>query len=90
MKDRRKRHQERHKSTITATTSLKVGDIVKSHVQFQSKSNFVIVKNISYQDKGPFIVTKYLHHNAFEVKPYNQPNGDTHIYKATEIYLLPP
>ena len=66
----RKRHRELHNSTINATTSLKLGDIVKSHVQVQSKSESVIVKTIIYQAKGPFVVTKDLHHNAFEVKPY--------------------
>ena len=74
---RHMRHQQRHYSTITATTSFKVGDIVKSHVQVQSKSKSGTVKTISYQTKGPFIVTEYLHHNAFEVKPYNRPNGAT-------------
>ena len=31
VQERRTRHQERHKSTITAKTSLQVGDIVKDH-----------------------------------------------------------
>ena len=72
-----------HNSTITATTSLKVGYFVKSHVQVQYKSESDILKNISYQAKGPFIVTKDLHHNNFEVKPYNLLNGTTRKYKAT-------
>ena len=71
------RHQERHNSKITATTLLKVGDIVKSRVQVQSKRESIIVKNLSYQSKVPFVVTKYLCHNAFELKPYNRPNGAT-------------
>ena len=32
-------------------------------------------------------VTEELHHNAFEVKPYNWSDGATHKYKATELYL---
>ena len=90
MEERHTHHRERHNSTITATTSLKVGDIVKAHVQVQSKSKSDIVKNIRYQAKGPFIVTEDLNHNAFEVKPYNRPNGAAQKYKATELYLLPP
>ena len=66
-----------HNSTITATTPLKVGYVVKSHVKVQSKRESIIVKNLSYQAKFPFVVTKYLCHNAFEVKPYNRPNGAT-------------
>ena len=88
VEERRKLYQERHNSTITATTSLKVEDIVKAHVKVQSKGKSVIVKDLSYQAKVPFIVTKDLHHNAFEVKLYNQPNGATRKYKATELYLL--
>ena len=86
----RKRHRERHNSKITATTSLKVGYFVKSHVQVQSKSESGLLKNLSYQAKVPFIVTKDLYHNSFEVKTYNRPNGATRKYKATELYLLPP
>ena len=89
MEERHKRHREHHNSTINATTSLKVEDIVKSHVQVQSKSKSAIAKKLSYQVKGPFIVTKCLHQNAFEVKPYNRPNGATRKKKATELYLLP-
>ena len=77
MEERCTRHQEHHKSTVTNTTSLKVGDIVKAHVRVQSKSESGIVKNLSYQVKFTFIVTKDLHHNTFEVKPYNQPDGAT-------------
>ena len=89
MEDRRKRRRERHNSKIAATTTFEVGDIVKAHVEVQSKSELGIEKNISYQAKGPVIVTKDLHHNAFELKPYNQHNGATRKYKATELYLLP-
>ena len=49
--------------------SLKVGDIVKTHAQLQSKRKSGIVKCFSYQEKCPFVVTTDLHHNAFEVKP---------------------
>ena len=77
------RHQECHNSTITARKSLKLEDIIKSHLQVQSKSDSGIVKNISYQEKVPFVVTKDLNHNAFEVKPHNWSNGDTQKYKAT-------
>ena len=66
VEERRTRHQERHNSTINATTSLKVGGVVKAHVQVQSENNSGIAKNISYQAKCPFIVTKDVHHNAFE------------------------
>ena len=69
LEDRLMHHQERHNSTINATTSLKVGGVVKAHVQVQSENDSGIAKNISYQAKGPFIVTKDVHHNAFEVKP---------------------
>ena len=88
--ERRTYHRERHNSTISATTSLKVGDILKSHVQVQSKRELVIVKNVRYQAKGPFIGTKDLHHNAFDIKIYNRPNSATRKYKSTELYLLPP
>ena len=78
VKERCRRQRELHISTITDITSLKLGDIVKAHVKIQSKSESGIVKKISYQAKGPFIVTKDPYHSAFEVEPYNRPNGATH------------
>ena len=83
MKEWRTRHQGRHNSTINAETLSEVGDIVKAHLQGQSKSKYGIVKKLRYQAKGPFIVTKDLHHNVFEVNLYNRPNGDTWGLKTT-------
>ena len=67
VEERCTRHREHHNSTITTTTSLKVGDIVKSHVHVQSKSESVIVNNLSYKAKGIFIITRL---GPFQDVPY--------------------
>ena len=87
--DRRSAHQERvNKNSIAST--LKVGDIVKAHVQVQSNSSKGEVAKLSYRVRGPFTIVKDLGHGSFEVQPYNNPSAATRKYKSSDLYLLPP
>lgn len=89
IEERRISHRNRMNESTTKSP-LKVGDIVKAHVQIQSKSETGIVDKLSYAARGPFKITKDLGYNSFEVAPYHNPNGATRKYKGTELYLLPP
>ena len=83
-------HWERYNSSITSKTSLNVGEIVKANIHAQSNIKSGKLKKHSYQVRGPLFITKDINQNAFEIEPYNQPDGATQKYKATELYLLPP
>ena len=89
IEERRLAHQERvNKDKVVS--SLQVGDIVKAHVQVQSKQELGVVGKLSYRARGPFRIVKVLGHNSFEVQNWTNPAAATRKYKATELYLLPP
>ena len=67
-----------------------VVDVVKAHVQFQSKYDTVEVKKMSYQARRPFQIKSVLGNNSYEVKLYNKLKSSTRKYKGTDLYLLPP
>ena len=67
-----------------------MGDVVKSHVQVQSNSEKFIVGKLSYQARGHFQIKEVLEANYYLVQRYNNPDGSTHKYKGSELYLLPP
>ena len=50
-----------------------VGDVVKAHIQVQSKSETVEVKKLSYLSWGPFQVKTVLGKDSYEVQRYNEP-----------------
>ena len=89
IEERRQAHKNRANMEKEPST-LKVGDVVKAHVQVQSNNEKGEVAKLSYRARGPFQITKDLGHNAFEVQRYNDPTSATRKYKATELYLLPP
>ena len=89
IEERRKTHRDRqNKGKIKY--SLKIGDVVKAHVQVQSWANTGIVGKLAYRARGPFIITKDLGNNSFEVQRYGEPDSAVRKYKNTELYLLPP
>jgi hypothetical protein len=89
IEERRTAHRDRwNKSRVPQ--EFKVGDVVKVHIQVQSKAASGEVKKLSYQARGPFQVIKCLDHNSYEVQRYNEPESATRKYKGTELYLLPP
>ena len=61
--------------------NLKVGDVVKAHVQTQSIAKSGIVGKLSYGAKGPFIITAGLGTGSYEVQRYNDPNSSRRKYK---------
>ncbi len=89
IEERRKRHRDR-RNAVLEKSALKVGDVVKAHVQVQSRTDDGVVGKLSYKARGPFSIVRDLGFNSFEVQPYNKPNAATRKYKATELYLLPP
>ena len=70
--------------------TLKFGDVVKAHVQVQSRSDMGVVGKLSYHARGPFIIITDLGNGSFEVQRYGDSASATRIYKNTELYLLPP
>ena len=89
IEERRMEHQARMNKSRTES-NLKVGDVVKAHVQVQSKAASGEVEKLSYKARGPFIITKDLGFGSLEVAPYQDPTGARRKYKSTELYLLPP
>ena len=69
---------------------IKMGDIVKAHIQVQSNSSKGEVKKLRYQARGHFCIIKILDGNLFEVQNWTDTTAKARKYKAIEIYLLPP
>ena len=70
--------------------NLKVGDVIKAHVQVDSVVEKGVVGKLSYQAKGPLIITVDLGDNSFEVQTYDDPNSAKQKYKNMELYILLP
>ena len=87
--ERRQAHRDRHNKG-KALCTLKVGDVVKAHVQVQSRADTGIVGKLAYRARGPFIIVKDLGNNSFEVQRYGNTDSAVRKYKNTELYLLPP
>ena len=87
--DRRSAHRLRHNEG-KLPCALKVGDVVKAHVQVQSNADNGVVGKLSYRARGPFIITTDLGGGSFEVQRYGDTAAATRKYKNTELYLLPP
>ena len=66
VEERHEYHRQRHNSN-TNKCSLKVGDVVKAHVQVNSSADKGVVGKLSYKAKGPFIITADMGQNSFEV-----------------------
>ena len=82
-------HQEHH-SKSKHPCALKVGDVVKAHIQVQYFVGKGVVIKLSYRAKGPFVIIAALGRNSYEVQRYGKPKSATHKYKNTELCLLPP
>ena len=89
IQERRDTHRDRHNSD-KRLCDLKIGDVVKAHVQVNSVASKGVVGKLSYRAKGPFVITKDLGHNSFEVQSYDDPSSSNRKYKNTKLYLLPP
>lgn len=89
IEERRLMHQTRLNQN-KVKSNLKVGDIVKAHVQVQSKTSTGVVDKLSYRARGPFRILEDLGFDSFSVQDYHNPKGATRKYKSTELYLLPP
>ena len=89
IEERRTAHKDRqNKGKIQC--SLKIGDVLKAHIQVQSRVDSGIVGKLLYHARGPFIIIKDLDMNSFEVQRYADPDSTVREYKNTELYLLPP
>ena len=88
IEERRTAHRDRQ-NRGKVQCSLKIGDVVKAHVQVQSRADACIVGKLSYRARGPFIINKVLGGSSFEVQRYDEPNSAPRKYKNTELYLLP-
>ena len=89
IEDRREQHRLRHNLNKTSQ-HLKVGDVVRAHIQVNSQSETGTVKKLSYRSRGPFVITSDKGHGSFKVKPYNKPDGAPRTYKGVDLYPLPP
>ena len=69
---------------------MKEGDIVRAHIQVQSKQQSGEVQKLSYRSRGPFVIVRDVGHGSFDVRPYKQPNAATRRYKGVDLYPLPP
>ena len=82
-------HRARHNKD-KMICNLKVGDVIKAHVQVDSVVEKGVVGKLSYQAKGPLIITVDLGDNSFEVQTYDDPNSAKQKYKNMELYILLP
>jgi len=82
VQERRQCHQDCHNKD-TKWCTLKVGIVVKSHVQVNSSVGKGVISKLSYKAKGPFIITADLGHNSYEVQRYDNPNSVKRKYKCT-------
>ena len=89
IEERRSTHCNR-KNEGKYLCTLKVGDVVKAHVQVQSRSDTGLVGKLSYRARENYIITKNLGNISFEVQQYDEEGSTTRKYKNTELYLLPP
>ena len=69
IQERLESNQRRQNKRRSACT-LKVGDIVKAHVQVYSQAETRVVGKLGYRSKGPFVITTYLVYGSFEVQQY--------------------
>ena len=69
---------------------MKVGGVVKAHVQVQSRADTGVVGKLSYRARGPFVIITDLCNGSFEVQRYGDSASTIRKYKNTELYLLPP
>ena len=86
--ERREAHRQRW-NKVKIQPTLKIGDVVKAHVQVQSKAYQGEVKELSYQERGPFQILEILENNFYEVKRYNKTDSAVRKYKGSKLYLLP-
>ena len=89
IEDRREQHRLRHNSTKTPQY-FKPGDIVRAHIQVNSKSDTGTVKKLSYRSRGPFEIIADKGHGSYNVRPYNRPTAAIRTYKSVDLYPLPP
>ena len=82
IKERCTAHKE-HYNQQCKPASFQVGDVVKAHVQVQSKSSLGQVGKLSYKARGPFQITEDLGHGSYHVQRYNEPTSSKWKYKAT-------
>ena len=66
IEEHRTSHRERHNKGKTVC-NLKVGDVVKAHVQVNSVADKGLISKLIYKVKGPFTITADLGHHSFEV-----------------------
>ena len=89
IEERRSVHRERYNKN-QRQCCLKVGDVVKAHVQVQYQRECGTVGKFSYRDRGPFVITQDLGNNSFEVRRYDELSSTVRKYKNSELYLLLP
>ena len=85
IEENRATHQERqNKGKIQCT--IKVGDMVKSHIQVQSHTDTDLVGKLRYRARGPYIIMKDLGNNSFEVQQYMVKKGPQQINIKIQNY----
>ena len=89
LEERRTAHRERHNKDRVAV-KFNVGDVVKAHVQVQSKLSTGEVGKLSYAARGPFTIVEDLGGDSYHVQRYNDRDSAIRKYKGTDLYLLPP
>ena len=75
---------------VSSSLDMPKGDVVKDHVQVQSKLDNVEVGKLSYNARGLFQIIEVLGDDLYHVQHYNEIDSAVRKYKGTDIYLLPP
>ena len=89
LEERRTMHRERWNKDRTSHQFAK-GDVVKAHIQVQSKSVLGEVGTLSYRARGPFQIVEVLGNDSYHVQRYNDTDSSIRKYKGTDLYILPP
>ena len=89
IEERHSAHRERWNKN-RETYKFNKGDVVKAHIQIQSKLDNGEVGKLSYRARGPFQIIEDLGSDSYHVKRYNDTSAAVRKYKGTDLYLLPP
>ena len=84
VEERRNAHRERWNNE-NVPQMFQVRDVVKTHVQVQSKYDTGEVKKVSCQARGPFQIKSVLGNNSYEAHQYNEPESATRKFKGTDL-----
>jgi hypothetical protein len=88
--EHRAAHRELRNSQINRPREFKLGDIVFTNVQVQSKKSTGTVQKLAYIKRGPYEIIKDYMSGSYELKPLVGNAKATIKKHGSDLYLSPP